>query len=187
MVNVDLILSIEQTPDTMIAFANGREDAGPRRRPAVLVERLVTFRRRSDIRIISGIGDGHMASKARRPPDAQPGGLWLAAWRAGGDRLDPRRPGDRRRQRAQPPAGGGGAGRVRRHGRRGAAQFRLGGRDTAARSVRAAYADTLEPAAVVIARVLAYANRARGRASSRSNQSSRRTGHVPAPRAADGG
>ena len=32
---------------------------------------------------------------------------------------------------------------------------------TAARSVRAAYADTLEPAAAVIARVLAYANRAR--------------------------
>jgi flagellar protein FlbD len=45
MVNVDLILSIEQTPDTMIAFSNG-EKMLVRETPAVLVERLVAFRRR---------------------------------------------------------------------------------------------------------------------------------------------
>ena len=45
IVNVDLILSIEQTPDTMIAFTNG-EKMLVRETPAVLVERLVAFRRR---------------------------------------------------------------------------------------------------------------------------------------------
>jgi len=45
MVNVDLILSIEQTPDTMIAFTNG-EKMLVRETPAVLIERLVAFRRR---------------------------------------------------------------------------------------------------------------------------------------------
>jgi len=45
MVNVDLILTIEQTPDTMIAFSNG-EKMLVRETPAVLVERMVAFRRR---------------------------------------------------------------------------------------------------------------------------------------------
>jgi flagellar protein FlbD len=57
MVNVDLILSIEQTPDTMIAFANG-EKMLVRETPAVLVERLVAFRRRVGHPDHLGIGDG---------------------------------------------------------------------------------------------------------------------------------
>lgn len=57
MVNVDLILSIEQTPDTMIAFSNG-EKMLVRETPAVLVERLVAFRRRVGHPDHLGIGDG---------------------------------------------------------------------------------------------------------------------------------
>ena len=40
IVNVDLILSIEQTPDTMIAFANG-EKLLVLETPAVLIERVL--------------------------------------------------------------------------------------------------------------------------------------------------
>jgi flagellar protein FlbD len=57
MVNVDLILSIEQTPDTMIAFSNG-EKMLVRETPAVLVERLVAFRRRLGHPDHLGIADG---------------------------------------------------------------------------------------------------------------------------------
>ena len=45
IVNVDLILSIEQTPDTMIAFANG-EKLLVLETPAVLIERVLAYRRR---------------------------------------------------------------------------------------------------------------------------------------------
>jgi flagellar protein FlbD len=59
IVNVDLILSIEQTPDTMIAFANG-EKMLVRETPAVLVERLVAFRRRlGHPDHVAGNGRGH--------------------------------------------------------------------------------------------------------------------------------
>jgi flagellar protein FlbD len=45
VINVDLILSIEQTPDTMIAFSNG-EKLLVLETPAVLIERVLAFRRR---------------------------------------------------------------------------------------------------------------------------------------------
>jgi flagellar protein FlbD len=45
VINSDLILSIERTPDTMIAFANG-EKLLVLETPAVLVERVLDYRRR---------------------------------------------------------------------------------------------------------------------------------------------
>ena len=48
VINSDLILSIEQTPDTMIAFANG-EKLLVLETPAVLVERVVDYRRRCHV------------------------------------------------------------------------------------------------------------------------------------------
>ena len=49
VINIDLILSIEQTPDTMIAFSNG-EKLLVLETPAVLVERILAFRRRANCR-----------------------------------------------------------------------------------------------------------------------------------------
>ena len=48
VINGDLILSIEQTPDTMIAFANG-EKLLVLETPAVLVERVLAYRRRFNV------------------------------------------------------------------------------------------------------------------------------------------
>ena len=45
VINIDLILSIEQTPDTMIVFANG-EKLLVLETPAVIVERALAFRKR---------------------------------------------------------------------------------------------------------------------------------------------
>jgi flagellar protein FlbD len=48
VVNVDLILSIEQTPDTVIAFANG-DKLLVRETPGELMERVLEYRRRFTI------------------------------------------------------------------------------------------------------------------------------------------
>jgi flagellar protein FlbD len=55
VINVDLILSIEQTPDTMIAFSNG-EKLLVLETPAMLIERVVAFRRRIGACLSRGCG-----------------------------------------------------------------------------------------------------------------------------------
>jgi flagellar protein FlbD len=53
VINVDLILFIEQTPDTMIAFSNG-EKLLVRETPAVLIERVLAYRRRFNLQVSGG-------------------------------------------------------------------------------------------------------------------------------------
>jgi flagellar protein FlbD len=57
VINVDLILSIEQTPDTMIVFANG-EKLLVLETPAVLVERVLAYRRRFNVSGAAGCCGG---------------------------------------------------------------------------------------------------------------------------------
>ena len=57
VVNVDLILAIETTPDTMIVFSNG-ERLLVREAPAEIVKRVIAFKQR----LGAGIGgNGHGA------------------------------------------------------------------------------------------------------------------------------
>jgi flagellar protein FlbD len=57
VVNVDLILSIEQTPDTMIVFANG-EKLLVLETPEELVERVLAYRRRFNVSGAAGCCSG---------------------------------------------------------------------------------------------------------------------------------
>ena len=60
VINVDLILSIEQTPDTMIVFANG-EKLLVLETPAVIVERVLAYRKQVNVTAVSGCcgGEAH--------------------------------------------------------------------------------------------------------------------------------
>jgi flagellar protein FlbD len=57
VINVDLILSIEQTPDTMIVFANG-EKLLVLETPAIIVERALAYRKQFGIASTSGYASG---------------------------------------------------------------------------------------------------------------------------------
>jgi flagellar protein FlbD len=61
VINVDLILSIEQTPDTMSVFANG-EKLLVLETPAVIVERALAYRKQFGVSgaaaCCNGEGDG---------------------------------------------------------------------------------------------------------------------------------
>jgi flagellar protein FlbD len=57
VINIDLILSIEQTPDTMIVFANG-EKLLVLETPAVIVERALQYRKRFNVSGAAGCCSG---------------------------------------------------------------------------------------------------------------------------------
>jgi flagellar protein FlbD len=57
VINVDLILSIEQTPDTMIVFANG-EKLLVLETPAVIVERALAYRKQFGLSSAAGYCSG---------------------------------------------------------------------------------------------------------------------------------
>jgi flagellar protein FlbD len=62
LINVDLILSIEQTPDTVIGFANG-DKLLVRESPDELMDRVFEYRRRLEApaRVAYGSGEHHGA------------------------------------------------------------------------------------------------------------------------------
>jgi flagellar protein FlbD len=62
VINVDLILSIEQTPDTVIGFANG-DKLLVRESPGELMDRVLEYRRRFKVPacVASGSGEHHGA------------------------------------------------------------------------------------------------------------------------------
>ena len=57
VINVDLILSIEQTPDTMIVFANG-EKLLVLETPTVIVERALAYRKQFGVSGAAGYPSG---------------------------------------------------------------------------------------------------------------------------------